>query len=189
MVEISESVEFDRSAALIWSLLSQPELVASCIPGATILPDADGQYSGTVSVKFGPTVVLFKGQCSISYDHENRVLTIEGRGIDSRGASRALARGTVRLTALSPSTSLLALQGQYDVNGPLQDFASSGGVHLVRAILQDFAKNLEILTASPRPETDNMRPAPAPISAAVLARKSLIIAFRSWIAAIVRRAS
>ena len=168
MIEISESVEFDRPAALIWPLLSQPELVASCIPGATIKPDDDGHYTGTVSIKFGPTIVLFRGQCSISYDHENRVCTIEGRGIDARGASRALARGTVRLTA--------------------QDFASSGGVHVVRAILQDFAKNLAVLAVPSRPETGNLHPA-APISAAALARKSLVIAFRSWIAAIVRRFS
>ena len=188
MIEISESVEFDRPAALIWPLLSQPELVASCIPGATIKPDDDGHYTGTVSIKFGPTIVLFRGQCSISYDHENRVCTIEGRGIDARGASRALARGTVRLTAQSPSTSMLALQGEYDVNGPLQDFASSGGVHVVRAILQDFAKNLAVLAVPSRPETGNLHPA-APISAAALARKSLVIAFRSWIAAIVRRFS
>ena len=187
MVQISESVEFDRPASVIWPLISQPELVASCIPGATIQPLDDGNYSGTVSVKFGPTVVLFKGQCSIAYDHDNQICTIEGRGIDGRGASRALARGTVELNPLSSTASTLALQGEYTVNGPLQDFANAGGVHVVRALMQEFARNLAALTEPARQNADGPPPSVRPISGAGLMWKSLILACRSWFGAGPRR--
>lgn len=189
MIQISETVEFDRAASVIWPLLSQPELVASCIPGATIQPAGDGDYAGTVSVKFGPTTVLFKGQCSIGYDHDSKVCTIEGRGIDGRGASRALARGAVRLEPVSPSASVLTLQGEYSVNGPLQEFANAGGVHVVRALLQDFARNLAALTAQDGQGAGKSRPAARPIGAFSLLWKSFVLACQSWIGVGVRRRS
>ncbi|HWV51040.1 SRPBCC family protein [Pseudorhodoplanes sp.] len=187
MVQISESVEFDRPASVIWPLISQPELVASCIPGATIQAAGDGDYSGTISVKFGPTVVLFKGQCNISYDHDNRVCTIEGRGIDGRGASRALARGTVRLQSPSASTSKLHLEGEYSVNGPLQDFANAGGVHVVRALMQEFARNLAAVAEPAAQGVDTPARETRPISGGALMWKSFILACRSWFGAWTRR--
>ncbi len=186
MVQISETVEFDRADSVVWPLLAQPEMVASCIPGAAIQAADDGTYAGTMSVKFGPTTVLFKGQCSITYDHDNKVCTIEGRGIDGRGASRALARGTVQLKPLSPSTCVMTLQGEYSVNGPLQDFANAGGVHLVRALLQEFSQNLVTMTAPGEQAAANSQPA-RPISAFSLMWKSVVLACRSWIGAGARR--
>lgn len=187
MIQLSESVEFDRPTSAIWPLISQPELVASCIPGATIQPLDEGNYAGTVSVKFGPTIVLFKGQCSISYNHDNQVCTIEGRGIDGRGASRALARGTVQLEPLSPTACTLALQGEYAVNGPLQDFANAGGVHVVRALMQEFAHNLSALAQSVGSSGGGPSPSARPISGAALMWKSFILACRSWFGAGARR--
>lgn len=187
MIQISETVGIDRDASVIWPLIAKPELVASCIPGATIQPMPDGDYAGTVTVKFGPTTVLFKGQCSISYDHDNRICTIEGRGIDGRGASRALARGTVQIRSVAPARSELALSGEYSVNGPLQDFANAGGAHVVRAILQDFARNLQVLTEQGQ-DAGLAAPA-APISGISLMWRSFLIAFRSLMGAGSRRPS
>ena len=78
-------------------------MVASCIPGAELAPDqGDGIWRGTIRVKFGPTVAIFRGEANLSFDDAERRIGIEGRGIDGRGASRALASGTV--TALGDET-------------------------------------------------------------------------------------
>ena len=104
-----------------------------------------GAYQGTIRVKFGPTVAIFRGEAKLAYDDAARRCTIEGRGIDGRGASRALASGVV--TASGAETTTLKCQGNFNVTGPLETFANAGGVHLARALLAEFAGNMARLAA------------------------------------------
>jgi carbon monoxide dehydrogenase subunit G len=158
MVSVSEQVEIDAQAGAVWAVVSDPLAVAECIPGATLAPGAaPNEYSGSIKVKFGPTAVIFNGLVTLGYDHASRHCTIEGRGRDSRGASNALASGTVRVAGERPA--LLTVDGTFDLSGPLEGFARTGGVHLTRALLADFARNVEARVAGPRSEGDAAPPA------------------------------
>jgi carbon monoxide dehydrogenase subunit G len=149
MPTISETITIPSPADDVWPLLSDPALVASCIPGATLLPERDGDaWKGSIRVKFGPTVAVFRGEATLTYDHTARVCTIEGRGIDQRGASRALASGTV--SAKGNQTTELTVDGTYSVSGPLETFANAGGVHVARALLSEFSTNMASLVAERR---------------------------------------
>ena len=100
MVSLTETTTIPLPADEVWPLLSDPALVASCIPGAELAPDkGDGLWRGSMRVKFGPTVAVFRGEASLAFDPAARTCTIEGRGIDGRGASRALASGVVQVAA------------------------------------------------------------------------------------------
>ena len=67
MPSIREEVTIPYPLAEVWPLLSDPALVASCIPGATLSPDqSDGLWRGSVKVKFGPTVAVFRGEAKLS---------------------------------------------------------------------------------------------------------------------------
>ncbi len=150
MVALSETTTIPLAADDVWPLLSDPALVASCIPGATLSPDqGDGLWRGSVRVKFGPTVAVFRGEASLAFDQTTRTCTIEGRGIDGRGASRALASGTVKVSG--KDTTELAIDGSFSVTGPLETFANAGGVHVARALLAEFSTNLARLVAARRP--------------------------------------
>jgi uncharacterized protein len=150
MPSLSEQTTIPLPADEVWPLLSDPALVASCIPGATLSPDeGDGLWRGSVRVKFGPTVAVFRGEATLAFDHTQRTCTIEGRGIDGRGASRALASGNVRVTG--QETTELAIDGNFSVSGPLETFANAGGVHVARALLAEFSTNLARLVAERRP--------------------------------------
>ena len=146
MVALSETTTIALPADEVWPLLSDPALVASCIPGATLSPDqGDGLWRGSVRVKFGPTVAVFRGEASLAFDPAARTCTIEGRGIDGRGASRALASGVVKVAAGEETE--LAIDGSFSVSGPLETFANAGGVHVARALLGEFSTNLAKLVA------------------------------------------
>src|SRR3984885_11242053 len=146
MISIREEITIAAPPETVWPLLSDPALVASCIPGATLTKAGDnGAYQGTMRVKFGPTVAQFRGEAKLAYDHAARRCTIEGRGIDGRGASRANAAGAVE--ASGGPTTLLKVEGNFTVTGPLETFANAGGVHLARAILAEFAENVAKLGA------------------------------------------
>jgi carbon monoxide dehydrogenase subunit G len=196
MVSLTEKTTIRLPATEVWPLLREPALVASCIPGAQLAPDqGDGLWRGSIRVKFGPTVAVFRGEAGLTFDDAARTCTIEGRGIDGRGASRALASGTVKVSG--GDVTELAVDGSFTVSGPLETFANAGGVHVARALLAEFSANLAKLVADQRTTTtaadalpsappDAMlaptSPAPAPPAATELSGMGLLWrAFLSWL--------
>lgn len=146
MPSISEVITIPAPLSVVWPLLSDPARVAACIPGATLSPDQEnGVWKGSIRVKFGPTVAVFRGEATLTYDHAAHECRIEGRGIDQRGASRALASGLVQ--AKGDAATTLAIEGEYSVTGPLETFANAGGVHVARALLAEFSSNMARLVA------------------------------------------
>jgi carbon monoxide dehydrogenase subunit G len=149
-MELSERTRVPAPLAEVWPLLSDPASVAGCIPGAQLAPDeGDGVWRGSVRVRFGPTAAVFRGEATLEFDHAAHRCSIEGRGIDGRGASRALSSGTVVATADGDGT-LLAVDGSFTVTGPLESFANAGGVHVARALLAEFSANMGELVAGKR---------------------------------------
>jgi carbon monoxide dehydrogenase subunit G len=187
MVSLNEETTIASPPDKVWPLLRDPALVASCIPGAELAPDqGDGVWRGTIRVKFGPTVAIFRGEANLAYDDEARTIRIEGRGIDGRGASRALASGTV--TANGDGATTLSVAGEFTVTGPLEAFASSGGVHVARALLAEFAANMARLVAeadggrTDEVATESPAPAAPPPAAAELSGFGIIWrALLSWL--------
>ena len=142
MPDISEETLIPAPLGVVWPLLSDPAEVAACIPGAQLAPPTgDGLWRGAIKVKFGPTVAAFRGEAKLDYDHDAHRCSIEGRGIDQRGASRALANGEV-LAAAEGNSTRLTVNGSFTVTGPLETFANAGGVHVARALLAEFANNM-----------------------------------------------
>jgi carbon monoxide dehydrogenase subunit G len=163
MISIREEIAIATPPEVLWPILSDPATVASCIPGAALTKSGDGGvYQGTMRVKFGPTLAVFRGEAKLAYDHSARRCTIQGRGIDGRGASRANASGTVE--ASGNDTTLLKVEGQFNVTGPLETFANAGGVHLARAILAEFAENVaKLMTEEARPSAPDPNAPPVSV--------------------------
>jgi uncharacterized protein len=160
MISIREEITIAAPPETVWPILSDPAAVAACIPGATLTKSDDtGAYQGTMRVKFGPTVAQFRGEAKLAYDHAARRCRVEGRGIDGRGASRANATGLVE--AAGSDATLLKVEGNFNVTGPLETFANAGGVHLARALLAEFAENVAKLIAAQTGEPDDAAPQPA----------------------------
>jgi uncharacterized protein len=180
MISIREEITIAAAPEAVWPLLADPAVVASCIPGATLTKSAaEGAYQGTMRVKFGPTVAQFRGEAKLAYDHAARRCSIEGRGIDGRGASRANATGVVE--ANGTDVTLLKVEGNFNVTGPLETFANAGGVHLARALLAEFAENVAKLMAAQAADSE-AAPMPAPGAAAELrGGKILSRAAASWV--------
>jgi carbon monoxide dehydrogenase subunit G len=159
MPSVTETTTIPSPADKVWPLLRDPALVASCIPGASLSPDqGDGMWRGSVRVKFGPTVAVFRGEASLAFDDAAKTCTIEGRGIDGRGASRALASGTVKVSG--NETTELAVDGSFSVSGPLETFANAGGIHVARALLAEFSANMAKKVAEQSPPVPPVEAAP-----------------------------
>ena len=141
MTELKEKFSIPAPPDEVWPLMSDPAVIAACIPGAELTElTPDGAHRGKVTFKFGPTVAVFRGEARLTYDHPVKRCLIEARGIDQKGASRARARFEVE--ARGADTTEVTMDGGFEVAGPLEMFASAGGVHVARVLLAEFAKNI-----------------------------------------------
>ena len=141
MINLKEMFSVPAPPDEVWPLMSDPAVVAACIPGAELNElTPEGAHRGKITFKFGPTVAVFRGEAKLTYDHPVKRCLIEARGIDQKGASRARAR--FELEARGTDTTDVSLEGGFEVAGPLEMFASAGGVHVARVLLAEFATNL-----------------------------------------------
>lgn len=173
MISIREEITLAAPPEKVWPFLTDPAAVASCIPGAALTKSDDmGRYQGTMRIKFGPTVAQFRGEAKLAYDHTGRRCSIEGRGIDGRGASRANATGIVELSG--SETTLLKVEGNFHVTGPLETFANAGGVHLARALLAEFAANVAKLMAAQEGDSEQLGEAATLSGGKILSRAAAL---------------
>ncbi|SDB74953.1 SRPBCC family protein [Belnapia rosea] len=157
-MNVSEQTRIPSPLAEVWPLLSDPATVSRCIPGAQLAPDqGDGVWRGSIRVRFGPTAAVFRGEATLAYDREAHRCTIEARGIDQRGASRALSSGSIVAEDEADAT-LLTVSGSFTVTGPLETFANAGGVHLARALLAEFSTNVAKLVEAHRAAAPAAKP-------------------------------
>ena len=175
----------DAPASEVWMLFSDRAIVALCIPGATLTAADGGGFRGEMVIKFGPTVLTFRGDATVTYDHNAHVCRIEGRGVDQKGMSRAVASGEVSVSG--DATADVSVQGNYNFTGPLEGFARTGGVHVVRAIIAEFASNAGRLIREREAQKGDAAPAaeavaPVPANSRPLSAASLLwMTFKSWL--------
>lgn len=141
MIPIREQVEVAAPASQVWPMLADPHFVVTCIPGAALLaqkgPDL---YDFTFDVRFGAITAKFRGQATVKYDDSGKSCTIEARCRDQRGSTSVKA--STQMTVTGAQATRVALDGGFDVSGPLATFARTGGVHVARELLAQFAVNL-----------------------------------------------
>jgi carbon monoxide dehydrogenase subunit G len=144
VIDLKEKFSIPAPPDEVWPLMSDPAVVAACIPGAELNElTPDGAHRGKVTFKFGPTVAVFRGETRLTYDHPVKRCVIDARGIDQRGASRARARFELEARgAETTEVTEVTLEGGFEVAGPLEMFASAGGVHVARALMAEFAANI-----------------------------------------------
>ena len=95
MPDLSERTRIPAPLAQLWPLLSDPATVASCIPGAELSADsADGVWRGSVRVRFGPTVAIFRGEATLEFAQFRLALGLSETDYSADDGKRK-ARGTV----------------------------------------------------------------------------------------------
>lgn len=157
MPSLSEEITIPSPVGVVWPLLADPALVATCVPGASLTAtEVSGVYLATIRVRLGPTVATFRGEARIAYHPDTLSCTIEGRGIDTSGQSRANASGLVHVTSRGDET-VVRVEGDFTVTGPLETVAEAGGVDVARALLAEFSHHVvKLITTEgdPAPEAE-----------------------------------
>ncbi|TMB32299.1 MAG: hypothetical protein E6J58_23330 [Deltaproteobacteria bacterium] len=135
----------------VWSFLTDPEKVASCLPGAAITGKLDEKtWQGTMTVKVGPVSSSYKGKVAFEkLDAGSRTAEIVATGQDVRGRGGADLRLTSTLLPKAPGE--LAQMGR----GMVQDVGDQ--------MFQIFSQRLRaVLETAPQAQTAAPAAAPEP---------------------------
>jgi aerobic carbon-monoxide dehydrogenase small subunit len=148
-IRLSQSFVLEHPLDAVWALMSNPEAVASCMPGAQLDgPPQEDRISGRIEVKLGPVVARFSGAGTVTRLPSEFRQIIEGHGVDRKGGSRVSGRVDTRLTACrgdsgGEATHVDVVIG-YALTGLLAQLGRSGLARsLAQRIGESFAQNLD----------------------------------------------
>lgn len=160
---ISVKEEFSTLASVddVWAVFIEPRVVVQCLPGTSIVEmHENGEIDGEMKVKLGPTEVCFAGTVVPTFDEATHTGVLEATGADGRGRTRAGAHTTFTVDEADPHGTRVRIDGSVTVSGPLAPFVRTGGTHLTKRLVGEFAENLQQLVEPPASTV----PAPTPVA-------------------------
>jgi carbon-monoxide dehydrogenase small subunit len=139
----------------VWALFADTEVVASCLPGATLTSEASARnVSGKMRVKVGPIAAEFDGSALIDRDPVTYSGNIEGSGRDRFSSSTTHGAIRYHLVPQGERATKVELAIGYRLTGPLAQFSRSNLVHDVASrIVATFAQNVEARLSGRTPAT------------------------------------
>src|SRR5918999_443743 len=142
-MKIQNEIEISAPPDELFDLLSDPERVAPCMPGASLEGKDDDSYEGPVKLKVGPITASYQGTLHfVELDRENRRAVMRASGQETSGQGNAEATITASVSG-SDSQSVLSMETDMEVRGKAAQFGRGALGNVSQKILQQFARNLE----------------------------------------------
>ena len=90
---LSQSFVLAHPREAVWKLISDPEVIARCMPGMSLDGPPQGEtVKGRMDVRIGPIGASFAGEGTLRQIAPEYRQIIEGRGGDRKSGSRASGR-------------------------------------------------------------------------------------------------
>lgn len=142
-VTLEKTFPMPASADTAWALLQDIEGVAGCMPGARITERIDDQhYKGTVSVKFGPASMAFRGEVEVrGIEPATKTLRLFGKGTDTTGSSGASMDLTTRVEPIDAASCNLLGTSEVSMSGKAATFGGRMMSSVADQVLKQFAAN------------------------------------------------
>ncbi|WP_045875727.1 SRPBCC family protein [Pseudofrankia sp. DC12] len=126
-----------------WELLTDPERIAPCMPGAQLLSVDGEDFHGAVKVKAGPIVAQYKGKATFQEkDATAHRAVIKADGKESRGQGNASAIVTMGLTPDGDETAV-HLTTDLTISGKAAQFGRGVLADVSSKLVAQFVRNLE----------------------------------------------
>lgn len=166
-IQIEKMFQVEEPVEQVWALLSNPQRVAMCVPGAKITEQVnDTTYKGAISVKVGPSATDYKGEVQIvRLAAENHEIEILGKGQDVKGRGSASMKMTGRLRALPAGGTEVTSISELNVVGILAQMGARVINEVSNILFAQFIKNFQAQLRNP----EAVAPDAKPMSAASVA--------------------
>ncbi len=138
-----------------WTILTDLERIAPCLPGAQLTEIEGDIYRGQVKIKVGPIVAQFKGQASfVTRDDLAHTASLKGEGRDTTGKGNASAIITAQLTSVTPTTTKCTVVTNLTISGKVAQFGRGALADVSDKLLAQFSENLnQLITSAPATAT------------------------------------
>ena len=149
--EFEVSVGVDRA----WEVLTNPELIAPCLPGARLDEVEGDEFKGAVKVKVGPISSEYRGKATmVEMNRDELRIVIRAEGRDSRGAGNAAADITALMEASSDTSTKVEVTTDLKISGKVAQFGRGVLGDVSAKLMGKFVDNLEeMLSESAETET------------------------------------
>jgi carbon monoxide dehydrogenase subunit G len=156
-IRIEKTFEVQQPVGLVWSFLSDPRKVVTCVPGARITGEVDeNNYKGSITVKVGPSVTDYNGEVQIvRSDPQNYEIEILGKGLDVRGRGSASMKMSGKLKALEEGRTEVTSVSELNVVGILAQMGARVITEVSNVMFGEFTKNLEKRLSAPADSSSN----------------------------------
>ncbi len=147
-MELNNDFEVSAPIDLVWSVLTDVERIAPCLPGAQLLEIEGDEFRGVVKIKVGPITAQYKGAASfVERDDAGYRAVLRAEGRDTRGAGNAAADITAELEATEVGTKV-TVTTDLTVTGKVAQFGRGVMADVSKKLMGQFADNLSDLMAA-----------------------------------------
>lgn len=128
-----------------WTVLTDLERVAPCMPGFQ-LEEVDGdEYRGVVKVKVGPMIARYRGVASFQErDEAGYRAVVHASGRETRGQGNAAATVTATLAPMDGGGTHVALHTDLMITGRVAQFGRGVLADVSSKLLRQFVEALEV---------------------------------------------
>jgi carbon monoxide dehydrogenase subunit G len=142
-MNLTDEFEVPLGVAEAWTVLTNVERIAPCLPGIWLREVAGDEYQGVVKVKAGPVTASYEGVARyllLDADAHQAVLKAEGHEIRGQGKGTALVTATLFPSAVGTKVQVVTV---LSIDGRLSRLANGALATVSRNLIAEFAENLE----------------------------------------------
>jgi hypothetical protein len=166
-MDLTNEFEVEVPLAEAWSVLTDVERIAPCMPGAE-LREVDGDdYKGVVKIKVGPISAQYQGTARfLERDESSHRAVLRAEGRETRGQGNASATITAALEQSGTRTKVLVTTDLH-ITGRAAQFGRGVLADVSNKLLGQFVENLESMvlndgSSSPSASAEHRLPSREP---------------------------
>jgi carbon monoxide dehydrogenase subunit G len=126
-----------------WTVLTDVERIAPCMPGAALEEIEGDVFRGVVKVKLGAISTAFKGQANfVERDDAAHRAVLKGEGRDTTGKGNASALITAKLESIDADTTKCFVETDLHITGKVAQFGRGIMGDVSKKLMNQFATNL-----------------------------------------------
>jgi carbon monoxide dehydrogenase subunit G len=142
-MELTNEFTVDAPIEQAWSVLTDLERIAPCMPGAQLTEVEGDEYRGNVKIKVGPITAQYKGVATfVSKDDSSHTAVLKAEGRDTRGQGNASATITASLTPAGSGTKVV-VGTDLTITGKVAQMGRGVLADVSGKLLDQFVQSLE----------------------------------------------
>lgn len=143
-MELKSDFEVSVGVDRAWEVLTNPELIAPCLPGARLDEVEGDEFRGAVKVRVGPISAEYRGKATmVEMNRDELRIVIRAEGRDSRGAGNAAADITAVMEASSDHSTKVEVTTDLKISGKVAQFGRGVLGDVSAKLMGRFVDNLE----------------------------------------------